>query len=48
MIGIFIVGCFVTLIVGAACVVLVLGHRAAKTDLDQRSETAGTDKPFQG
>jgi hypothetical protein len=48
LIGIFLVGLFVTLIVGAACVILVLGHRAAKADLDQRSETAGTESPFQG
>jgi preprotein translocase subunit SecG len=48
LIGIFIVGLFITLIVVAAIVILVLGHRAAQADLDQRSETAGSEKPFQG
>lgn len=48
MIGIFVVGCFITLIVVAAIVILVLGHRAAQADLEQRQQTSGSDQPFQG
>ena len=40
MIGIFVVGCFITLIVVAAIVILVLGHRAANADLEERSKGA--------
>jgi hypothetical protein len=48
LIGIFVVGCFITLIVVAAIVILVLGHRAAQADLEQRQQTSGSDQPFQG
>lgn len=48
MIGIFVVGLFITLIVVAAIVILVLGHRAAQADLEQRKQTSGDDQPFQG
>lgn len=48
MIGIFVVGCFITLIVVAAIVILVLGHRAAQADLEQRQQTSGDEQPFQG
>lgn len=45
MIGIFLVGCFITAIVSTACVLVVLGLREAKADLDQRKETNQVTRP---
>jgi hypothetical protein len=43
MIGIFIVGCFITAMVATACGLVIAGIRADKRDLDQR-RSAGTDR----
>ena len=48
MIGIFLVGCFITLIVSTACAFVILGLREAKADLDQRKATEDSPQPFQG
>lgn len=45
MIGIFIVGCFIMAIVGTACVLVVLGLREVKADLDERKEVAASESP---
>ncbi len=36
MIGLFVVGCFITAIVATACGLIVTGIRADKRDLDER------------
>lgn len=48
MIGIFLVGCFITAMVATACAFVVLGLREAKADLDERKKSETSDTPFQG
>lgn len=42
MIGIFIVGCFITAIVATACGLVIYGIRADQRDLEERRSRAGT------
>lgn len=37
MIGLFVVGCFITGVVATACGLIVVGIRADQRDLDERS-----------
>ena len=41
MIGLFLFGCFITLIVAAACALVILGIREDKRQLDSYSEESG-------
>jgi len=43
MIGLFIFGCFITAIVGAACVIIVTGIREDQREREHLSEERGED-----
>lgn len=43
MIGVFLVGCFITAIVATACGLVIYGIRADRRDLAERSSRAGTN-----
>ena len=43
MIGLFVFGCFITGIVGAACMIIVTGIREDKRDREHLSEERGED-----
>jgi hypothetical protein len=43
VIGVFLVGCFITAIVATACGLVIYGIRADRRDLAERSSRAGTN-----
>ena len=46
MIGLFLVGCFITLIVAAACAIVVIGIREDKRQLDSYSDDSSQNVPI--